>query len=340
MEQPSVYLVILNWCGWKDTLECLESVFRLNYTNFKVIVCDNNSQDDSVDFIIQWANGHLNCAKSTNLELQNYTHPPLPKPIRYIEIKPEHQNRDFQNSDKPLILLHTGSNLGFAGGCNRGIQYALNHGAEFIWLLNNDTVISPESLELLVEQITRREKIGFISPEIYFYKEPYVKTGTGGNFSPLNPRFTSVTMNQKEEDFYQCEHVTGAAVLVRAEVIKDVGYMDESYFMYREETDWMIRASRLGRWEIGVAAKARIWHKIAASSGNQSAFQEYYNTRNTLRIVKQFYPLPYLWLICIYLPYRIGAITLKKGIQKFIRLKATIKGLIDHLNSIEGRIDI
>jgi GT2 family glycosyltransferase len=338
---PKVYIIILNWQGWKDTIECLESIFRINYSNFNVVVCDNGSQDGSVDFIIRWANGQLNCMKNSRNSLTNYTYPPIPKPIKYKELYCDNAlAENTNNDDYPLLLIHTGSNLGFAGGCNQGIRYALKHRAEMIWLLNNDMVVSPESLGILVNHLSTRKQLGFISPEIYFYQDPSLKAGAGGAFAPFNPRLTLVTKDDKVQDFYSCDHVTGAAVLVRTDMIKSVGYMNENYFMYREETDWMIRAKRLGMWETGVAGRAKVWHKIAASSGNKSAFQEYYNTRNTLTILQRFYPFHYLWIICIYFPYRIGAITLKSGNLKLSRLLASFRGLKDHLISIEGKVNI
>jgi GT2 family glycosyltransferase len=337
--KPKIFIILLNWKGWKDTIECLESLLRLNYENFKVIVCDNNSQDDSVCHIKSWAEGKLNLDSKAQNRLSILTYPPINKPILYEELL-ENSCTEKSQGEANLILIQNKTNLGFAGGCNVGIRYALSNEADMVWLLNNDTVADPEVLNILIEQLRENDDIGFISPEIYIYRDPSTKSGTGGRFSPFEPSFTKIDKNKDCKKLYKCDHITGAAMLVRSEVIKEIGYMDEEYFMYREETDWMLRAKKLTNWKIAVAAEAKVWHKIAASSGHKPAFHEYYNTRNTLKLFKRFYPIQYFWIICIYFPYRLLGISLKKGTSKRKRINACIRGILDHLYSVKGMAEI
>lgn len=123
-----VAIIILNWNGWKDTIECLKSLNNLNYKNYEVIVVDNGSTDNSVEKIKE-----------------------------YIENKPKFK------------LIANEKNLGFAGGNNIGIRYALNNEFEYILLLNNDTVVDENFLKPMVELLESSDDIGFVGPKTYFY---------------------------------------------------------------------------------------------------------------------------------------------------------------------------
>jgi GT2 family glycosyltransferase len=340
--QPKVSIVLLNWNGWMDTIECLESLYRLDYKNFQVIICDNNSQDKSIYYMKMWAEGKLNCYRNFDDSNLPPILPPIDKPLPYREISKEDflKKDDYENLGSTLIILDTGSNLGFAGGCNLGIEFSIVQGSNLIWFLNNDTVVAPNALKILVDQLERHPKIGFVSSEIYSYERPNVKSGTGGKIVPLDPRFTMLHTNDESKELYQCDHIAGCAMLVRSEVIETVGYMDEDYFLYREETDWMIRASRL-KWEIAVAAKSKIWHKGAASSGYKSSLNEYYNTRNTLKVIRRFYPFQYIWIVSIYIFYRLAAFIFgRDSPRKYERFIACLKGFNDHLHSNYGKANI
>src|ERR1035438_3867545 len=139
-------IIILNWNGWKDTIECLESVFRLDYPDFRVIVCDNNSHNDSLDKIKAWADGRLPASQS-NPELAYLTSPAVPKPIPYRELNREESESGGAFYDARLVLIQNGLNLGFAGGTNVGLRYALgDKSCGFFWMLNNDTVVDSGAL--------------------------------------------------------------------------------------------------------------------------------------------------------------------------------------------------
>ena len=79
-----VYILILNWNGWEDTIECLESIFRLSYDNFQVVVCDNKSQDNSFQQIIDWSKGIVKVNVDKNNPLSHFSNPPVLKPIPYV----------------------------------------------------------------------------------------------------------------------------------------------------------------------------------------------------------------------------------------------------------------
>src|ERR1700694_2988487 len=115
-------VILLNWNGWKDTIECLESVFRLNSPDFRVVVCDNASADGSLEKIKQWARGELP-AESANPLLSHLTLPPFPKPILYCELTREEAESGTATHSCPLTLIQNGANVGFAAGNNVGLRY-------------------------------------------------------------------------------------------------------------------------------------------------------------------------------------------------------------------------
>src|SRR3981081_193336 len=143
--QSQVYVVLLKWKGWKDTIECLESVLRLSYPRYTVIVCDNASSDGSMEKIQGWAKGFV-ATSCDSPDLARLTLPSIPKPLGFDYIFPSGAAGTSLSSGSRLLLIQTGANLGFAGGNNVGIRYALARGdCDYIWLLNNDTVVEPDS---------------------------------------------------------------------------------------------------------------------------------------------------------------------------------------------------
>ncbi|MBU0699942.1 glycosyltransferase family 2 protein [bacterium] len=171
-ERLKTYIIILNYNGWTDTIECLESVFRSDYLNFQVVVVDNNSPNNSLEYIKAWSEGKINVWTDPKNQLRHLSFPPVQKPISSVYYtKKEAEkggNRDLENKfNNPLILIQTGHNGGFAFGNNVGISYALaKDDFEYIWLLNNDTVISSNSISISVEFFKKHPEVDLIGPKI------------------------------------------------------------------------------------------------------------------------------------------------------------------------------
>ena len=177
-----VYIILVNWNGWRDTLECLESVFRNNYHSFRVVVCDNDSQDGSLGYIKAWADNKLDSFVPPASKLSYLSWPPVAKPVAYAEYSREEAERggDFDD-DTPLTLIRNGGNLGFAGGNNVGLRYALARGDfEYVWLLNNDTVVDPGALTRLVERMEQQPSVGMCGSTIRLYHDPGKDTSAWG----------------------------------------------------------------------------------------------------------------------------------------------------------------
>jgi hypothetical protein len=303
-EYPLVYIVILNWNGWGDTLECLESVFRISYPCFRVIVCDNDSTDGSRRYIKAWAGGRLNSWISPGNPLRRLSTPPLAKPVSCSEHdfpKPEKVHPIEDKSQ--LVLIGTGDNLGFAGGNNAGIRSAMaDCECRYVWLLNNDTVVEPDALLHLVRRMLEKPGAGICGSRLLFYHDPDVVQALGGaTYNKWLGSNRHLGMNQKnsqsinpEDIERKMQYVIGASMLVSTAFLETVGLMSEEYFLYFEELDWIARAK--GRFSLAFADHSVVYHKEGGSAGTssdpkQKSLQaDYFSIRNRLVFTRKFYP--------------------------------------------------
>lgn len=186
-------------------------------------------------------------------------------------------------------LIETGENLGFAGGNNVGIRYALERGADHVLLLNNDTVVAPDFLRLLVQAIEADPAAGMAGPMIYFYDQPEVIWSAGGAIDWQRGCTWMVGLDERDEGQYdavrEVDFVTGCALLARREAIEKAGMLDPRFFMYYEETEWCVRTARAG-YKILHVPQAHIWHKIAPGAQADSPRVHYYMTRNRLLFLR------------------------------------------------------
>jgi len=386
-EWPKVSIIILNWNGWKDTIECSESVFRNTYPNYQVIVVDNGSTDGSMEKIKAWAEGKQEVlTPEPSHPLYYLSHPPVKKPIPYVYYAREEAERNGNikleekivkrwqeqrkinskelnpTSSYPLIFIQTGENLGFAGGSNVGIRYTiLKSDSNYIWLLNNDTVINKNVLIEMVKLAENDEKIGMVGSKLLYYDKLNIIQALGGtdqiNWKTTGKHIYSFEKDQPEFDsnFEIKGYIYGASLLVKKKVIKMTGMFDDNYFMLVEETDWCFRASELG-WKLFCSGKSKIWHKGSASSGKSAqkvffgrqsirsslskfVIVNYYMTRNHLYFTKKHFS-KYFVIACIYIFLKvirqiIGIILYDN--YKFCRIKILLKGFIDGLKGKMGK---
>lgn len=309
-----VYILIVNWNGWCDTIECLETVFRIMDSNYKVIVCDNGSDDNSIDYIKAWAENRLNALPTPSIALRSLSYPPIAKPCAYVEYEKEEAEAggSAEDSDVRLILIRGVSNLGFAGGNNVGLRYALSRNDfDYVWLLNNDTVIRPEALSKMIARMKESPAVGMCGSKLLHYNAPDKVQALGGGYYcrwiglPWHlgrlKKATDPTNTDKVEKWMN--YVVGASVLVSRQFLLDVGLMCEDYFLYFEEADWAIRAK--GRYSLAYAPDSVVYHKIGKSIGtssnpkNKSMICDYYNVRNRLLFTRRFFPyaLPTVHLV-------------------------------------------
>lgn len=189
-------------------------------------------------------------------------------------------------------------NLGYAGNNNVGIQAAVNEGAEWVFVLNEDTVLAEDCLEKLVCAAGENDRLGIAGPMVYHFNEPGIIQSAGGS---LGKYWESTHLAQNEPDRGQypvphaVEWVSGCAILVRREVIEQVGMLDERFFYYWEETEWCLRAREAG-WQIWHIPQAKLWHKGVQRDYQPSPNITYYSTRNRLLMIRKHRAPLTIWL--------------------------------------------
>jgi len=184
-----------------------------------------------------------------------------------------------------VTVLENGQNLGFAEGNNVGIRHALQGQAEYISLLNNDTVLDPAMLKELLAVMEADRTVGIVGPKMLYYDQPDTiwcagnridwRTGATSRLQSEQPDSAS------ESEPQQVDFITACAICLRRQVIEQIGLLDPRFFIYYEETDWCIRARAAG-WRILYMPRARLWHKVSAAMGTTSPATEYYMSRNVL----------------------------------------------------------
>jgi GT2 family glycosyltransferase len=195
-----------------------------------------------------------------------------------------------------VIVVPTGRNLGFAAGNNVGLRAALAAGADYVMLLNNDTLVAPDLLRHLVSEAERRPDAGALCPLIYYLDRPDRIWYAGARFDARrghNGRHTGYG----ETDRGQYDRVretgrgTGAAMLVRRAAIEEVGLLDGELYLQVEDVEWSLRMRRAG-WRIFFVPAGKVWHRVSVTTGGEhSAATAYYEMRNTLAVCDRYAPL-------------------------------------------------
>ncbi|MBI1910222.1 MAG: glycosyltransferase family 2 protein [Deltaproteobacteria bacterium] len=301
-----VYILLVNWNGWADTLECLESVFRNTYKDYCVIVCDNGSRDGSLGQLKAWAEGRLDILPASP-SLKRFSWPPVPKPIPYIEYNRQEAEKCGHSEEgisARLILIQSGEDLGFAGGTNIELRYILaRNDFKHVWLLNNDTVIHPDALQHLLKEVSDSPPIGICGSTLLYYHTPNVIQALGGasfnkwfSLSHHIGAFKKFPVKLKKFRVLQkTDYVIGASMLVSRSFLLDAGLMNEDYFAYYEELDWMLNAKN--KHEIGYAPESLVYHKEGISLGgtrrkrkDKSFLSDYFTVRSRFIFTMKFYP--------------------------------------------------
>ncbi|HEX4520335.1 MAG TPA: glycosyltransferase family 2 protein [Gaiellaceae bacterium] len=193
-------------------------------------------------------------------------------------------------------LVVNDANLGFAEGNNVGIRRALEAGAEWVLILNNDVEVDPGFLSPLLEEAARRPDVGALGPLILFGPPSETIWFAGARFDPRKgyngrQRGYGEVADTRFDEVWETDRICGAAMLVPRAVLEEVGDFDTELFAYYEDTDWSLRARTAGHG-LYVVPAGRIWHKVSQSSGGESSPATlYYGTRNALVVCERAAPL-------------------------------------------------
>lgn len=177
----------------------------------------------------------------------------------------------------------SGFNSGYSAGNNLGLRAALEKGADYILLLNDDTVVAPDFLEKLLAETEKRPEAGMAGPRILYFSERNRIWFSGAKFDGETCAFAFPGADRTEEEYghdepEEADFITGCALLVKREVIEKIGPLDERFFLYWEDSDWGLRAKAAG-FKCVVVPSSKIWHKVSGSSGGaDSPFKAYHKT--------------------------------------------------------------
>lgn len=284
-----VAVILVNYNGFYDTIKCVDSILESDYTFFKVIIVDNDSNDNSVEEI----------SKSFDL-VKNDGEENALTGLTSV----------YTNSNKQIILLTSYRNSGFAGANNLGIKYTERYYPEFefYWLLNNDTIIECNSLRQIVNRAKESASdIGIIGTNLLYLDNPNIIQALGGKYNPLSATCRHIGAHMNKCECYEiikavrADYVVGASMLVKKTFVNSVGYMEESYFLYFEELDWILRGKQYG-WGFFIDYDINIYHKEGGSTKAThrliSEVADKCQLRNRILFTKKFYPSCLFLVLC------------------------------------------
>jgi len=201
----------------------------------------------------------------------------------------------IQKAFPEVTVIEAGNNLGFAGGCNVGTRHGLTRGADFVWLLNNDTTADPVALQALVDKANADPRIGAVGSAIYYMDAPDRTQAWGGGYINFWLGRSRHFLNPVADD--KIEFLTGASILISRAAIESVGLLDENFFMYWEDADFCFRL-RKAHWRLAVAGESKIWHKESSSVGKHSASMDKYFNASAASFFRKHAPVPLfsLWV--------------------------------------------
>ncbi|MFZ6017577.1 MAG: glycosyltransferase family 2 protein [Nitrospirota bacterium] len=305
---PKVAIIVLNWNGLKDTIECLESLKKITYPNYEVIVVDNGSKGNDADVL-------------------------------------EEKYKDY------IKVIRNKENLGFTGGNNVAIHYAIyrKYPVDYVFLLNNDAIIEKDCLTHLVSVACKTNAgiVGAIIVEESASERQFA--GCSGNYPLIRQFFQPLVRwpfppHGFENDFWTCFWVSGAAMLIRKETLRDVyastgRYLNNQLFLYGDELDFCTTARKLG-YESITTKQAIVYHpkRATSSGGKYNPVAYYYCTRNHILLAREMLPIqlkvffyPSNLLICL--------IQILKNIiyRRFYSAWAIIYGFWDAYKGVTGK---
>lgn len=271
MMHPSehrVAIIIINWNSYEVTKQTIQSLRKSRNQEYTIILIDNASIDGSGEAL-----------RNEFLE------------IHYIASK---------------------SNLGFAGGNNLGIQFAIEKNYQYILLLNPDVEVESDFLEPLFKKFESDQTIGAVQPLIYFHHDKERIWNAGGKYYPILGDLPVLAYRQKDpgQTFksknVSIDWITGCAFMIKTEVIKKAGYLNEMFFMYYEDADWSLQIKKAG-YTLAYVPESIIYHKVGdtqksknLNEGTISHFAHYYHIRSRILFLKRNTPIYYIPSVLIY----------------------------------------
>lgn len=247
-----------------------------------------------------------------------------------------------------VTIIQNEANLGFAGGFNRGIKNSILNGAEYLLLLNNDTVVAPEIIDEFLKAITAFPKAGILGAKILYYGQDNKIWSMGARWNPGEVGFNHLGWGELDdgknwEEVLPVDYVNGCALFFPRELVEKIGMMEEKFFLNWEEIDWCYRARRAGYSCLAVPG-AKIWHKISASfsEGFGGPLWSYYMWRNRFLWIERNFRLPqaiglYMKLFPVFLRQVRCCMNPWKSKENERRARAALRGTWDYFRRRFGK---
>ncbi|MEM7546723.1 MAG: glycosyltransferase family 2 protein [Pseudomonadota bacterium] len=268
-----------------DVIEaCLESLHVSDHPDMRVVVCDNRSSDDTVKVIRAWAEAHGEALEEIAPATQ-----PAANLARYT-------------------LLHTGGNLGFAGGVNAGLRWLQQDPrVDLFWILNPDSEAEPGTASAYARHAAEVGPFALMGARICYHEADRRVQSDGGQVSQWTGVCRNVNSGLSQEDAVppdaaHLDFISGANMVASRVFVERAGPMVEDYFLYYEEVDW---AARRGDLPLVLCPDAKVLHHGGTVIGTgsltrrPSPFANYFNYRNRMRFMRRFRPmaLPIAWAL-------------------------------------------
>lgn len=290
---PKVSIVILNWNGLEDTLQCFESLLAVGDVDFEVIVVDNASSDSSIQKIGEWAQLY-------EIPLLKFYEPSE----QLVGDTPKRRTTGMRR----MILFCLAENMGFCVGNNLGLRQAQLNGIPYAVMLNNDTIVEPDFLSPLVEYAEAKPSVGLLGCQIRYAEDTDKVWWAGGMFNywlGSKRLYDRKSSDQVPREPYQTDWVSGCMTFMPLSVFKQIGGYDERFFIWCEEWDLSLRVDRAG-YKMLVVPSSVIYHKVGKSLGKMSSLTYYYSARNLLLLRSDYLPRwRWICLLIFYMPYKL-----------------------------------
>ncbi|QYR20624.1 DUF1972 domain-containing protein [Paenibacillus sp. sptzw28] len=308
--EPLVGVILVNFNGADDTIECITSLMKMNYFNMNLYVVDNCSYNDS------------------GLQLKQFIDKQDSSSIKFIQLE---------------------RNVGFSGGNNVAIRQAMADGAELLWLINNDTIVDRDALSYLVETMKENPGTGIVGSKIYFYGTKRIWFA-GGAINKLGmSSHSGYNKEDLQGELYsevkEVGYITGCSLLANKKMIEQIGVLDEDFFLYYEDTEFCRRAIRYG-WKVFYEPRSIVWHKVSASTkssfNDHSPALDYYDIRNSIFFIRKCYSpvnrlIPYVG-VCIKFLKKHVRLVVRPESKKLEKLKIIYRGLNDAIVNKHGSL--
>lgn len=322
---PKVYVVLVNYNSWEDTVECVKSLLLSSYENFQILIVDNNSTNNSIQEIGKWLKNNRSSGCDLNYKAEKHQ-------LNFAATNTFLES--FRTNSSPIgrdvVFLSSKKNLGFAGGNNVGLEYIhRKDDADYVWILNNDTVVKNDSIEKQVNYTEKNldKRIGVLGSKVLYYHDPrFIQCIGGSSYNRWTGYSKQIGNRELDNGQYDVTKVKpdliiGASMLITKEFLKIINYFDENYFLYFEEQD-IAKLAFCNKFSLDYAIESVVYHKEGRTIGagkvqGKTTFSDFYYNRSKILFTYKYYGY-------------INRITIRSSILITI-IRRAMAGKLDHI---------